>query len=58
MTPIDDSLAFLLRWANATRANGMPTPEECEADGYEALGPADPRYPHSILMRKAVRDDD
>ena len=50
-------VVFLLRWAHPRGANGMPTVVECEADGWEVLGPRDPRYPESILMRKAIDDE-
>jgi hypothetical protein len=47
---------FYLRWARlgaATVHGGTPSVEQCEAEGYRAVG-GDPRYP-SVLMRK---DDD
>ena len=48
------------RWASATGAHGMATPEELLYLGYtpalrDGVEVSDPRFPGSILMR---RDDD
>ena len=37
------------RWANERRVNGMPTPEELEADGYRRVR-RHPFWPLSWLM--------
>lgn len=45
-------VAFTMVWASRSGTHaGMPTVEQCLADGYEPVG-HDPRYPDSILMRK------
>ena len=36
-------------WASTTRAHGMPTPEDLEAEGY-TRGPESPQYPGTYLM--------
>ena len=53
-------LRMLFRWASLDGHgihSTMPTVAQCEADGYESLGPRDPRYP-SVLMRKILGDDE
>ena len=42
------------RWANERRINGMPTPEELEAEGYSRVC-QHPNWPLSVLMVRPLQ---
>lgn len=47
-------MTYWVQWTSETRRNGMPTPEQLEAEGWERVH-FHPNYRRSWLMRK---DDD